>query len=127
MKRDMELIRKIIAESESDDDTKTRMLSIDGYDDNVVARHVESLIKAGYVVGNVHHGSMGTELAAFVSDLTAEGQDFAAALQNEGIWSRLNESLSPIELATVPLTMIKEICMGLLKTHLMQKTGLSAH
>jgi hypothetical protein len=125
MTRDMELIRKIISEIQSRNDPQMRMLEIDGYDANVVGRHVEMLIEAGYVAGTVQNLSMGTQLVPFVTDLTWDGHDLAAAIQNEGIWAKIKQSLSPAELATAPLSIIKDIAVRMLKAYLMQKAGLS--
>ena len=116
--RDMELIRKIVAEIQSWKEPRQRKLEIPDYDANVVGRHVEMLIEAGYVVGKAHHGSMGLQLTPFVTDLTMRGHDFAAAIQNEGIWAKIKQSISPTELATAPLHIIKDIGVDALKIYL---------
>jgi Hypothetical protein (DUF2513) len=123
--RDMELIRKIVAEIQSWKDPTRRKLVISDYDQNVVGRHVEMLIEAGYVVGKVHSSSMGLQLTPFVTDLTMQGHDFAAAIQNEGVWAKIKQTVSPADLAGLPLSIVKEAAVGLLKSYIMKTVGLS--
>jgi len=125
MKRDMELIKKIVFEIQSWETTHPHDLTIHDYDPNIVGRHVEILINAGYVDGQVAKSISGS-ISPFVTDLSWEGHDFAAALQNEGAWAKLKEKLSPSELATLPLPIVKDLLMSLLKTYLMHKVGVPA-
>jgi hypothetical protein len=78
MTRDMELIRKIISEIQSWRDVQMQQLEVPDHDSNVVGHHVEMLIDTGYVTGKIHYTSMGR--VPFVTDLTSEGHDFAAAI-----------------------------------------------
>ncbi len=60
-----------------------------------------------------------------VRDLSWQGHDFAAAIQNESVWATIKQKLSPNELATMPLTIIKDVGVALLKAYAMRKLGLS--
>jgi len=59
-----------------------------------------------------------------VKDLTWAGHDFAAVLENDTVWSKLKEKLSPKELATIPLSVMKTVGLGVLEHYLKGKFGL---
>src|SRR6266852_5314502 len=86
MKRDMELIRKIVVEIQSRRDIEPRVVEIDGFDSMVVFRHVEMLHHAGFLEATTVVPMCGLPII-MVKDLTMQGHDFAAVVLNEGVWS----------------------------------------
>jgi hypothetical protein len=125
MTRDMELIRKIISTIQAREDAAPQMgMKIEGYDDAIVMRHVEMLYNAGYIDGT-QRGTAGGKPLIVVRDLSWSGHDFAASIENEGVWATIKQKLSPSELATMPLTIIKDVGMALLKSYAMHKLGIS--
>jgi hypothetical protein len=127
MMRDMELIRKILLQIQSREDIAPSPVEIEGVDEIVLARHMELLRDAGLIEAtSTTISSKGYKYARiFVKDLTWEGHDFISALQNEGVWNQIKQSLSPSELATLPLTIMREVGLGLLGAYVKQKLGLS--
>src|SRR5260370_39815515 len=104
--RDMELIRKIILEVQGRKDIRPTTMSIDGYDDIVVARHLELLMDAGLIEG-VKCAPMSTPHAlVMVKDMTWSGHDFAPAFHNHSVFQNINQSFPPKQLTTLPLSVV---------------------
>ncbi len=125
MTRDMELIRKILLQIQSRKDTSLESIELEGYDPRVVARHVEMLLKECYLEGKSIESGTDDSVYITVSDLSWSGHDFIAALENESVWTKLKQSLSPNELATLPLNIVKSVGLKVLEAYIMHKTGLS--
>jgi len=124
MQRDMDLIRKILAAIKAKDNLSPRPLKIDGYDDLLVNRHVEMLVHADFIEGSVKHSSSDHSVYCLVRDLTMDGHDFAAVIENDTVWARLKKSWSPEELARVPLSVVQTLGMDVLTEYLKGKIGL---
>jgi hypothetical protein len=124
MTRDMELIRKIFAEIQSRKDVYPRTLDIPGADDDIVSRHLEMLLSAGYIEG-LRSDPLGPSLPIItVTDLSWDGHDFAAVLANDSVWVKLKKTFSASELETLPLGIIKDAGKGLLAQWVKSKLGL---
>jgi hypothetical protein len=94
MKRDMELIRKIMFRIEEEDDyifieTLFKNPQIEGYDDHTIRQHVEWLDEAGLIK---------TQLPKLeiVNRLTWEGCDFLDAARNEAIWNKVQSNIKKV-------------------------------
>jgi hypothetical protein len=125
MTRDMELIRKILLEIQARKDLEHREVAIDGYDAVILGRHVELLFRAGLIEGT-KSGEIGADYSRiFISDLSWEGHDFVAALENKSVWSKITQSFSATELAGIPLPILRDVGVGLLKEWAKSKVGLS--
>ncbi|MEQ8503865.1 MAG: DUF2513 domain-containing protein [Rhodospirillales bacterium] len=126
MKRDMELVRKILIDVQSRTDTIPRGLIIDGYDDAVVARHAEMLVESGLLKGNVSPRSSDTPYpTVIVQELSWEGHDFVDALETEGVWKTITSKFSAGEIASMPLSILKNVGMKLAEYYAMQKLGMT--
>lgn len=91
MKRDMELIRKIILEVEKFDDNPTD-LKIENYNEQEIGHHVYLLKQAGLVDGIDLPITFNSTLpTAKPTNLTWDGHEFAAAIRNESIWNKAIE------------------------------------
>lgn len=124
MQRDMELIREIVRRVQAKDDLTPREIKIDGRDPAIVARHVELLHAAGMIDAAQVHRPHNRPPMIFVRDLSNAGHDFAAALQNDTVWSQVKQALSPTELAKAPLKIIATLGNKLLEAYVMSKVGL---
>jgi hypothetical protein len=125
MTRNMELIRKIVLEVQARKDLKRRAIKIDGVDEPILARHVEMLFGAGLLEGTISDDIGRGYPTILVYDLSMDGHDFAAVIANESVWAKVKQSLSPSDLVTVPLRIIKDVGVGLLGEYVKQKVGLS--
>jgi hypothetical protein len=125
MTRDMELIRRILIEIQSRKNLDQKTVEIEGVDSVILGRHVEMLFDEGMVEGDsygyVGHGYREVR----VSDLSWAGHDLIAALENSGVWNKIKQSFSATELTVMPLSVLKEIGIGLLKEWAKKKVGLT--
>lgn len=91
MKRDMELIRKIILEVEKAQDNPIH-LKIENYSDEEIGYHVYLLIQGGLVEGIEFPKTFESTLpTATPTNLTWNGYEFAVAIRNESIWNKAME------------------------------------
>ncbi|WP_189384644.1 MULTISPECIES: DUF2513 domain-containing protein [unclassified Mesorhizobium] len=126
VKRDMELIREILLAVQNRTDLTPRPLTLEGHDEVVVGRHIEMLSEAGLIDGPLSTRVSQPYDVVLIKDLSWEGHDFIAALVNKGVWSKIKQSYSAAELAGLPLSVLKEVGIGLLKEWAKSKVGLGA-
>jgi hypothetical protein len=88
MKRDMELVRKILLAVEESDDAHRRGMrpKIDGYEDDMIQVHVGLLWRKGLI--NALDGSSRDGESYVITGLTWEGYDFIEAARNETTWRK---------------------------------------
>lgn len=93
MKRDMDLVRKILlaVEDSDEEDLRNRWLEVDGFDRIMVARHVEIMAEANLVDALVARADNSPAQAARVYKLTWAGYDFLDAIRNESTWSKTKQ------------------------------------
>ena len=92
MKRDLDLIRKIIIYIEAKpDDHNLDPVEIAGYSRETVSYHLGLLADAGYVEA-VNFGGEDQQ-AWFVKTLTWEGHNFADLLKSESLWNQAKSAL----------------------------------
>lgn len=125
MRRDMELVRRILRTIIDKNDLIHREIEIDGFDPIIVQRHVVLLLNAGYVDG-IDSSSIDQGPSTMVSDLTWEGHEFAGALlTDDSTWEKVKAAFGPEQLATVPLKLIGSVATAALTAWATQKLGLS--
>jgi hypothetical protein len=124
MIRDMELIRKILAQVKSKNDLHPDPLAIDRFDDLLVARHVEMMHREGFLEGIPVRLTTLPYDQILVKDLTWSGHDLLGALENQEVWSTLKKAFSPQELGRIPLSVVRDAGVALLKQYVMRKLGL---
>jgi len=125
MKRDMELVREILTAIRARADLKPRMLKIEDRNNLVVQRHVEMLFEAGLLQGRRHKNlQQGSCPEIFVTDISWEGHDFLAALENEDVWKKIKSTFSAGELTSLPLSVLKDVGLSLLKEWGRTKLGI---
>jgi hypothetical protein len=94
MKRDPELIRKILFEVEKcPADKHINGFEFDDYDEHTVALHTELLIEAGLLDGEVTHFISGEPPSVIVRRLTWSGYDFVDAVRDDTVWKKVRENV----------------------------------
>lgn len=118
MKRDMELIRSLLAEIESTPaggwyDTESSSLSADI---ETLGEHLLLLEEAGYI-RSVDQDRSGH---ATCRGLTWAGHEFLAALRSDTIWQKCKAMLreKALSVAGVPLQVIQELCVAVARSEL---------
>jgi hypothetical protein len=91
MKRDMELVRKILLETEASDNVPMVwiVLDIEGYQPELVSYHVKIMAQAGLIEAEDL-----TTLASFEwqpKSLTWDGHEFLETVKNETVWAKTME------------------------------------
>lgn len=123
VKRDMDVIRAIIAEVESWPDLTPRLIMLDGYSDEVVNAHVGMMAAADLIrVQDVIPHGAGDRYT--VSDLTWAGHEFAAAIRNDTVLNRLKTGLGE-EFAKLPLQLVAKLSLAVAEAWAKEKLGLA--
>jgi hypothetical protein len=93
MKRDMELIRKMVLAIEDEPSGFAPHFNFDAFTSEHIGSHAHLMNQAGLATGSnvTHTGSIGPE--AVLTALTWTGHEFAAAARNESIWKQAMKSL----------------------------------
>ena len=90
-----------------------------------MARHLELLHQAGMIEALFHHSSSRpVPDLVHITDLTWDGHDFAASIKDENIWTKIKGSFSTDVLVSLPLSIIKDLGIGLLKEWAKKQVGL---
>ena len=115
MKRDMELIRKILFKIEEDYvSTALINLSIDGYSMEEVAYHCKILHDAGLVSAyNAKYASEGLYFFC-VGSLTWEGHDYLDKIRNDNVWNKTKDVITKRGLPFV-IDVVKDISTSIIK------------
>ena len=87
MKRDMRLIRKILLEVKAKKHVGKAPVVVEGYEENLIDRHVEMLVSAGLLEGHLQRPGGPHQNEMVVTDMSWAGHDFLAALENKDVWS----------------------------------------
>ncbi|WP_083339127.1 DUF2513 domain-containing protein [Chromobacterium sphagni] len=93
MKRDLDLIRKILLRIENQPhDACGYSLSMEGYDQGIVDSHLDLMLEANLIKGHVlrHQGVVAQFL---VDGLTWGGHDFIDASKNDTVWAAAKEKV----------------------------------
>lgn len=119
MKRDFDLIRKILlAIEEHTEDTAIQNLTIEGYNREQIAYHVQLIFEAGLVKGDILFGLGSVKPRGYsITQMTWAGHDFLDACRDESRWAKAKEIFSHMDGVTF------DVAKGVL-VHLMT-TGIS--
>lgn len=93
MKRDMDLIRKMLLEIKGQDGY-TGHLAIPGYSQETLAGHVRLLFNAGLCEGKTMPISGSTIPIYTITGLTWAGHDFLDDIRNDSVWAGVKDKLS---------------------------------
>lgn len=92
MKRDMDLIRKMLLEIEGQDGYIGN-LAIPGYSQETIGGHVRLLFNAGFCEGKTMPIAGSTFPIYMITGLTWAGHDFLDDIRNESVWAGVKETL----------------------------------
>lgn len=119
MKRDMDLVRRILIEAERlpDDDPMAAIRGIGGVSDTVFARHVALMQQAGLVQAPMERGGGRMRELGTVRGLTWDGYDFLDAVRSDSIWAKTQSAIASAA-GSVPFDLLKAVAMSLLQSKL---------
>jgi hypothetical protein len=124
VKRDMELVRRILLTVQAKSSLEPELIKIDGLDEAVVGRHVEMLFDACFLEGMTPSFQPGEYRDIFVIDLSWDGHEFVGAISKKELWQKLKSAIGPSELAGLSLKAIKDASIAAATTYLKGKLGL---
>ena len=119
MKRDMDLIRKILLKiGEYNGDDALQDIQIEGYTPEEIAYHVYLLENAGLIEGKVLFCIDSVKPSGYaIFRLNWNGQEFLDACRNEGIWVKAKEKLKSIG-GDAPIEVFKALIIEIMKKQL---------
>jgi hypothetical protein len=113
MKRDMNLIRLLLLETEGEDPKP----DLSTYSENQSVYHSALLIEAELVHGEVILDGSGQPTGAIILRLTWAGHEFLDAARNDTIWHKASDRIKKSGV-DVTISLMKEILNQLLKQSL---------
>ena len=116
MKRDMDLVREILLTIESME-TRYEHLNVPDYPVDSVNHHLDLLISAGIVNGEMNW-TFGGPATPIVESLSWEGYDFLDAIRNESIWSKTKDFMKERDLQGIPIELLKAVATDFAKQQL---------
>ncbi|CAH6898282.1 conserved hypothetical protein [Vibrio chagasii] len=120
MKRDMELIRKIMLFLEEQINPSIRNVEIPGIDEHVINYHIVLLIEAELIQGNVSR-ELGPNPAipnyVRVYRVTWQGHEFIDNFRNEEIWNTFKTEFKEMSFSSLT-TIGKQLVEGIAKSKL---------
>ena len=122
MRRDHELIRKLILYVEEHDemDTHRHLADFPGYDERTIARHIELLEEDGLVEANLLRIEQPPgPVSGAVTRLRSKGHDFAENVTNDAVWKKV-QALVTAKGGSVSLAIVIELAKQAARKHLSQ-------
>ena len=118
MRRDMELVRKMVLAVEARPAGHAPALHIDGYDDAQVGYHAYLLVDSGLAAG-FNDGDQGSPGPTYrITRLTSAGHDFAESARNEHIWDEVTEQVRKKGLVSATIDVFKKLLDKQIRRHL---------
>lgn len=109
MKRDMELIRKMVLLMEDHPDGYAPAMKIDGYSAGQIGYHGYLLVDSGLATGVNKTGSMSSGPEYVLRHLTATGHDFAENARNPHIWDEAMNHMREKGLRSAALEVVNKL------------------
>jgi hypothetical protein len=118
VKRDMELVRKILLETEeaSNNPIEWIVLNIEGYEPEFVSYHVKMMAQADLIEAEDL-----TTIGSFEwqpKSLRWEGHEFLDAVRNETVWAKTKEIVKS-KGGSVGFEVLKELAMQIFKSSML--------
>jgi len=91
MKRDWDIVRKILMALENIQDTTSVMEpgAVSGYDNEIVSYHMKLLMEAGFIEGNCRDFTINAPLHCWATRLTWKGHEFLDRIRSDTVWNRV--------------------------------------
>ena len=117
LQRNMDLIRQIMLQVEQNNgDVKIgKKFRVGGYDDVVVAKHVELLGEAGLIQAHFIKTDVDGVIEAYVKRLTWSGHEFLDAARNEAVWKK-TKAIVKQKVGTVSFEVLKTLLIEISKS-----------
>ncbi|WP_140726560.1 DUF2513 domain-containing protein [Pseudomonas sp. Hp2] len=119
MRRDDDLIRKLMLDLEQATSRISNSHAVEGYTQQEVAYHLALIVKSGLAEGpKPIYPSDGSDptvpLAVMITRLTPEGHDFIADLRDDAVWEKVKERTAKVG-GSVSLELLKQLATAVVK------------
>ncbi|EPY08221.1 hypothetical protein PAALTS15_05828 [Paenibacillus alvei TS-15] len=128
MKRDMELIRRLLLETETlsyDGGMRSRKFGgswFNDVEDDAFYYHVKLLSEAKYIISiSPPHGD--NSVPYFPYSLTWEGHELLDSIRSDSTWDKVKNSFGKA-LSTIPVTVLASVTAEMTKEWALKKVGL---
>ena len=125
MKRDIDLLRVILMQVESEGQAEEPLLhtmGIEGLDQALVNEHVKLLIDSGYLEGEYKYSTNNRILLTSIRGLTPKAYDFIDNIRNESLWRSIKERITATS-GTASLPIIEHIAHQLVLAAITRPQG----
>lgn len=115
MKRDLDLIRRILLDLEAKEGLSYLQMKYEDIDVATRGYHAELLVDAGFVKGKVKYREDGLPIP-FLMNLTWEGHEFLNSIREEKVYNKVTAILKPMGGFTMEV--LKEVASAVTKQFL---------
>ncbi|PHB24766.1 hypothetical protein COE80_17200 [Bacillus pseudomycoides] len=112
MKRDMELVRKLLLLIEEQVDNRKELKIPPEIDREVAAYHLKILDQAGFTESNIQYGD--DSPMWIYSSLTWDGHEFLDAIKNDTVWSKVKKTIAE-KGGNIPFEVVKALAITVSK------------
>ena len=120
MKRDIELVRKLLLHFEEnlkqDDDMQLCDIKLEAYTMEEIAYNIETMFRYGLIT--VYDASSSSGFYCIVRDITWQGHELLESIRSEDVWNHLKLALAPI--GVQPFEAMIKGSVEILKTRLLK-------
>lgn len=120
MRRDPELIRKLMLAIEQSSQPLNDQAQIDSYSRDEVAYHMRLIIEAGLAQGSVmeDHSGGNTTIPRFVAILrmTNTGHDFIDSIRGDTVWNAVTDKVKTLG-GSFTLNVLQQLALRVLMAH----------
>ncbi len=118
MKRDMELIRKMVLLMEEHPSGCAPDMKVDGYSAEQIGYHAYLLVDSGLATGHevTTLGSSGPEY--ILNHLTSAGHDFADSARTQYVWDEVMDDMRSKGVMSAAVDVVKKLLDSRIKKHL---------
>lgn len=110
MKRDMDLVRSILKQTElADKPLEFGMIAHDGYSDAELAYHVELMQARGLLDASITKAWSGDVVHGRIEALTWDGLDYLDAVRSDRVWEKAKDAISKT-VGSTTFGVIKTVC-----------------
>jgi hypothetical protein len=118
LKRDMDLVRKIVlAIEDHPHGYAPDRLDVEGYTQGQIGYHLYLMVQAGLIEGVESSNLESDSPGAKATCLTWAGHEFAAAARSEGIWAQAKKGIKE-KIGSASMTVITQYLQSLAKSAL---------
>jgi hypothetical protein len=115
MRRDMELVRKILLALEaSEHGDAPNDFTVVGYDQEVIGHHVWLMEQGDLLTASATTVQRDGSPVALPGTITWAGHDFLAAVRNDSVWTKVKTILKDKGIS-LPFALLQELALKILK------------